>query len=124
MHSEVRQFYGAVQAAKALPDRVKLPPAPKAPESLSAIAVDISNALGSAFGFETPHHRALKAHAQAMKQWRVTCKELRQQDEEAWTQMRTCNALALLTRHRTNRQSSRTVAVPIPPIASAAPRPR
>jgi hypothetical protein len=30
-HSEVAQFYGAVQAAKTLPERAKVPEAPKAP---------------------------------------------------------------------------------------------
>jgi hypothetical protein len=33
-----------------------------------AIAVEVANTLGAAFGFETSHQRALKAYAEAMKQ--------------------------------------------------------
>ncbi len=124
VHSEVRQFYGAVNASKSLPERVKLPPAPKAPAAPSGAVAGAADTLYSAFGMETSHQRALKAHAEAMKQWREACRESRQQDEEAWNQMRACSALAPLTQHRTKRQSSRTVALPIPAIASAAPRPR
>src|ERR1035437_11028552 len=76
-HSEVRQFYGAVNAAKTLPERVKLPPAPKAPEPPSGIAAGAADALGSAFGIETSHQRAMKEHAEAMKKWRETVKGLR-----------------------------------------------
>jgi len=70
MHSEVRQFYGVVNAAKGLPERVKLPPAPKAPAPPSGIAAGAADALGSALGMETPHQRAQKAHAGAVEQWR------------------------------------------------------
>ena len=65
-HTEVHPFYGAVHAAKAMPARVKLPPAPKAPDAPS-----------TALGFETPHQRAMKAHAEAMKA-RATMAPLRQ----------------------------------------------
>lgn len=104
VHSDVRQFYGAVNAPKNLPERVKLPPAPKAPEPPSAIAVEVSNALGSAFGFETPHQRALKAHAEAIKQWRETCKELRKQDAAAWDVLKARSAMAPLA-HRCKENS-------------------
>jgi hypothetical protein len=100
VHSEVRQFYGAVNAAKALPERVKLPPAPKAPAPPSGIAAEAAAALGSAFGMETPHQRTMKAHTVAMKQWRETCRELRQQDEKAWEAMKARSALIPLTRRR------------------------
>ena len=101
-HSEVRQFYGALNAAKGLPERVKLPPAPKAPMAPSGIAAEAANALGSAFGIETPHHRAMKAHADAMKQWRETCKELGQQDAMAWEAMKARSAIAPLNPRRRN----------------------
>ena len=100
VHSEVRQFYGAVNAAKALPERVKLPPAPKAPAPPNGIAAEAAAALGSAFGMETPHQRAMEAHTVAMKQWRETCRELRQQDEKAWEAMKARSALIPLTRRR------------------------
>ncbi len=113
VHSEVRQFYGAVNAAKNLPERVKLPPAPKAPAPPSGVAVEVSNALGAAFGFETPHQRAMKAHAEAMKQWRETCKELRQQDAKAWEQLKVHSALAPLALRR--HSTARTLAASIQP---------
>ena len=99
VHSDVRQFYGAVNASKNLPERVKLPPAPKAPEPPAGIAAGAADALGSAFGIETPHQRAMKAHAAAIKQWRETCRELRQQDAKAWETMKARSAVAHLTRH-------------------------
>ena len=97
-HSEVRQFYGAVMAAKALPKRVKIPPAPRAPEPTSGIASSAANALGSLLGIETTHQRAMKGHAEAMKQWRQTVKDLHQQDEAAWEQLNARRALAQMER--------------------------
>ena len=112
-HSEVRQFYGAVNATKGLPERVKLPPAPRAPEPPSGAAAGAADALGSAFGIETPHQRAVKAHAEAMKQWRETVKDLRQQDTRAWESMKAHATMAPL---RQRRQPLATVA----PIAAPA----
>ena len=97
-HSEVRQFYGAINASKSLPERVKLPPAPKAPTPPSGIAAEAADAVSSALGFETQHQRAMKAHADAMKQWRETCKELRQQDAAAWEQLKARSAMSPLVR--------------------------
>ncbi len=99
-HSEVRQFYGAVNAAKTLPERARLPPAPKPPAPPSGMAAEAADALGSAFGIETSHQLVLKAHAEAMRRWRETCKELRQQDSVAWEQMKARSALAPLARRR------------------------
>ena len=59
-HAEARQYYGIVNAFKDLPERVKLPPAPKAPAPPSGVAAEASNALGAAFGIETPHQRAIR----------------------------------------------------------------
>ena len=95
-HSEVRQFYGTVNAAKGLPDRVKLPPEPKGPESTSGLLSGAADVLGSAFSIDTSHQRALKAHAEAMKQWRETCKNLRQQDSVAWEKLKARSAMAPL----------------------------
>ncbi|NMM20556.1 MAG: hypothetical protein HHJ15_11480 [Rhodoferax sp.] len=99
-HSEARQFYGAVNAAKTLSERSTLPAAPKAPANPSGIAAKVADALGSTFGMETPHQRAIKAHAVAMKQWRETCKDLRQQDSKAWEQMKAHSAMAPLSQRR------------------------
>ena len=95
-HSEARQFYGAVQAAKGTPERAKLPPAPKAPEHPKGIAAEAANAVGVAFGIETPYQAAMRAHAKAMRQWRETVKELRLQDAAAWQQLRGRAAMAPL----------------------------
>jgi len=124
-HSEVRQFYGAVNAAKTLPERVKLPPAPKAPEPPTGVAAGAADALGSAFGIETPHQRAVKAHAVAMKQWRETCKDLRQQDAKAWEQMKARSAVApLARRRRPDFKSGALVGQEVVPQRSTPPRPR
>ncbi len=97
-HSEARQFYGAVQAAKELPQRVKLPPAPKAPATPSGLAAVAADALGSLVGIETSHERAMKAHAEAMRRWRHTVKDLRQQEAAAWQQLQGQAAMAPLAR--------------------------
>ncbi len=99
-HSEVRQFYGAVQAAKDLPERAKLPPAPKAPEPPAGMTAGAALALGSVLGIETAHHRAMKAHAEAMKEWRQTAMELRQQDAAVWEQLKARSAIAPLARKK------------------------
>ena len=106
VHSEVRQFYGAVQAAKGLPERVKRPPAPKAPEPPAGMTAGAADALGSALGIETAHSRAMKVHAEAMKQWCQTVKDLRQQDAAAWEQLKAYAVMAPL------RQRRQALAVP------------
>lgn len=125
VHSEVRQFYGAVNASKNLPERVKLPSAPRAPEPPSGVAAGAADALGSAFGIETPHQRAMKAHAEAMKKWRETVKGLRQQDAVVWEQMQARSAVAPLARRcRPDPKSSSLVRQEVAPRSSAQPRPR
>ena len=124
-HSEVRQFYGAVNAVKTLPERVKLPPAPKAPEAPSGAAAGAADALGSAFGIETLHQRAMKTHAEAMKQWRETVQDLRQQDATAWETMKARSALApLARRRRPDPKPTSLVRQELTPRLSALPRPR
>ena len=118
-HSEVRQFYGAVQAAKALPQRARLPSAPKAPVRPSGMVAEAADALGSTFGIVTSHQRAIEVHAVAMKQWRETCKELRQRDAKAWETMARQNAMAPLARkqrHAPLRERS------LPKLADITPR--
>jgi len=125
VHSEVRQFYGAVNAAKCLPERARLPPAPKAPEPPSGMAAEAADALGSAFGMETPHQRTMKAHVAAMKQWRETCNELRQQDSVAWEQMKARSAFAPLVRRcRPETNFLPLVRQVVAPLCSTPPKPR
>ena len=124
VHSEVRQFYGAVNAAKNLPERVKLPPAPKAPTAPIGIAAGAADAVSSALGFETTHQQAVKAHAKAIQQWRETCQELRQQDAKAWEQMKARCAVVPLVRKRSNPQLPPQVHHDTAPTNEALPRPR
>lgn len=67
-----------------------------------------ADALGSAFSMETLQKRAMKLHAQAMKRWRETCRELRQQDAKAWETMKARSAIAPLNRRRRNSANSLT----------------
>ena len=99
-HAEARQYYGIVNACRDLPERVKMPPAPKAPTPPNGMAAGASNALGTAFGIETPHQRAMQAHAGAMKEWRETCRELRRQDDKTWESLRAQAAMAPLRQRR------------------------
>lgn len=125
-HTETRQFYGAVQAAKGLSERVKLPQAQKAPEPPSGIAAGAADALGSVLGIETAHQRTMKAHAEAMKQWRQTVKDLRQQDATAWEAMKARSALATLARQRPEMQKTLLSfpGMPMHSLSSARPKPQ
>ena len=125
-HSEVRQFYGAVHAAKAMPARVKLPPAPRAPEPPQGMAAEAADAVSSAFGFETPHQRAVKAHAEAMSKWRGTIEDLSQQEAVAWERMKARSAMASLEqrRQRPAVNPNAAMAPMVPPSNIAPTKPR
>jgi hypothetical protein len=125
-HAEARQFYGAVNASKGLPERVKLPPAPKAPAPPHGLAAEAADAVSAALGIETTHQRALIAHAEAMKQWRETCRELRHQDAKAWESMKAHAAMAPLRQRRQLSSATATTARPVAvaPTISARPKPR
>jgi hypothetical protein len=122
-HSEARQFYGAVNASKTLPERAKLPAAPKAPEPPTGMVAAAADALGAVFGVETAHHRAMKAHAQTMKQWRQTVRVLRQQEAAAWEQLKALSAMAPLARKQRPPAASRQQTVLPQPIATGVARP-
>ena len=125
-HAEARQFYGVVNARKDLPERVKLPPAPMAPTPPSGIAAEASNALGTALGIETPHQRAMQAHAVALKEWRETCSELRKKDDRAWESMRAKAAMAPLRQRRPSNTAvpSAIHTVAVAPASPARPKRR
>jgi Plasmid recombination enzyme len=115
-HTEVRQFYGAIHAIKSLPERVKLPPAPKVPKPPSGIAAEVADALGSALGIETAHQREIKAHVEAMKKWRESVKVLREQDAKAWEIMKTRAAAAPLLQRRHPHEETTEVTSTTPPF--------
>ena len=104
VHSEVRQFYGAINAAKALPERVNLPPAPKTPKPPSGIAAEAADALGSAFGMETTHQRAMKAYRKGLARWRESVKTMQEQDAAAWEQMKARSAVVPLLQRSGQQQ--------------------
>jgi len=72
----------------------------------------------------------MQAHAQAMKQWRETCKELRQKDAAAWEQLKARSTMAPLVRKQRQpaaTQQGPSVApskMPPPPCPQQAPRAR
>jgi len=111
-HSEVRQFYGAIQQANGLPQRAVIPPAPKPPARPEGIAAGAS-AMGSALGIETAYQRELKTHEAVMKTWRETVKSLRQAEAKSWERMRALAAVAPI-----KQRSQRPSAAPPDPVAS------
>lgn len=124
-HTEVRQFYGAIQQAKAMPQRAAIPLAPKPPTPPEGIAAGAS-AVGSALGFETAYQKELKAHAAAMKAWRETVKGLRQEEAKAWERMRALAAFAPI-KQRSQRVATAPPDQLVSPIihpSPARPRPR
>ena len=123
-HSEVRQFYGAVNASQTLPERAKLPPAPKAPEAPSGMAAEAADVVSTAMGFETPHQRAMKAHAAAMQRWRETCRDLRQQDATAWETMKVHATNAPLRQRRHTPATTAPSATPAAAVPRAVERPK
>ena len=126
VHSEVRQFYGAVQAVKELPKREKLPPAPNAPAPPSGMAAEAADVVRSALGFETPHQRAMKVHAEAMRNWRETCRELRKQEDKAWDSLKAHAVMAPLRQRLHATATTQPAARPASaaPTGSARPKPR
>lgn len=122
-HSEVAQFYGAIQASKTMPERAKFPPAPKPPQAPSGMAAEAADAVSSVLGIETQHQRAVKAHAEAMRRWRETVNDLRQQDTKAWESMKARAAMAPLRQRRSSPASVAKMA-PMPPHLAGATRPK
>lgn len=92
-HSEVRQFYGAIQQVNGMPQRAVIPPAPKPPTRPEGIAAGAS-AMGSALGIETAYQKELKTHEAAIMAWRETVKSLRQAEAKSWECMRALAAVA------------------------------
>jgi hypothetical protein len=92
-HSEVRQFYGAIHAAKSLPQRPAIPSPPKPPLRPQGLAASAA-AASSMFGMETAYQKQVNAHREAMETWRAAVKELRQDESKAWERMRALAAVS------------------------------
>lgn len=108
-HTEVRQFYGAIEKTKALPQRAAIPAAPKPPKRPKGLAAGASK-VGEAMGIETDFQKSVKAHELAMQAWRETVKELRQKDAQSWDRMRAMAAVAPI------KQRSQRQAIPSPTV--------
>lgn len=99
-HAEVKQFYGAVQAAKQMPDRASLPPAPKAPMPPAKLSHRVWDGLLAMLGIESDHDRAMRSHRERMAAWRQAAEEVRKKNDEAWARMRAAATMAPLARKR------------------------
>jgi hypothetical protein len=122
-HSEVRQFYGAIQQSKDLPKRAVIPAAPKPPmrpEGLAAGASKFSEALG----IETAYQKEVKAHEEAMRRWRQTVKDLRQEEAKSWDSMRAMAAVAPIKQRSQRPATSLTTAQTSPKVQPVPRRPR
>lgn len=97
-HSEARQFYGAAQAAKGMPELAPLPPAPKAPKPPAKTSHRLSDSVLGALGIQSEHDRAMCAYREQLADWRERVREVRQQNEQAWQAMRAAAAIAPLLR--------------------------
>lgn len=121
-HTEVRQFYGAVQAAKAMPRRAPMPAAPRRPRPPEGIPEKLVEGLASLVGIETEHQRAMKRHASAVAAWRERVQEAKQQDASAWETMQAAAAVKPI-KQRTQKRGAGP-ALPAPARSSARSSPR
>ena len=123
-HSEVKQFYGVVQAAKQLPERAPMPAAPKAPMPPAKLSERAWSALLGVLGVESEHDRAMRAHRQRLHAWRVEVQQVKEQNERAWQSMQAAAALAPLARkRRASTEASTPRTAPLPNVAAVR-RPR
>jgi hypothetical protein len=98
-----------------------MPPAPKPPKPLGSVSADVADAVVSALGIETAHQRAVMAHTEAMKQWRETVRDLRQQEAAAWEQLTARSAMVPLVQRQRKAASAVALSRPNTPIASQRP---
>lgn len=99
-HSEVRQFYGAMQAAKQMPQRASLPPAPKSPMPPAKLVERVWCKVLSVLGVESEHDRAVRAHRQRLAAWRAEVQWVKEQNDRAWQAMQAAASLAPIARKR------------------------
>lgn len=123
-HSEVKQFYGVVQAAKQMPERASLPPAPKPPEPPAKLSHRVWHGLLAMLGIESDHERAMRLHREQMAAWRQAAGEVRRKNESAWSQMRAAATMAPLARKQGPSVAVSRAAAPIASPPERRPRPR
>lgn len=122
-HSEVKQFYGAVQAAKQMPVQAPLPSAPKAPMPPAKLSARFWSTVLHALGVESEHDRAMCAHRERLSAWRDEVKAIKDRNERAWQQMQVAASLAPITR-KLNRSKDSLAQIQAPrPAITKRPRP-
>jgi hypothetical protein len=123
-HSEVKQFYGVVQAAKQMPERAPLPPAPKAPMPPAKLSHRLWDGVLGVLGIASEHDRAMRVYRNKLSAWRAEVERIKRQNERAWQTMQAAASMAPLTR---KRPRSAPVPAPSPRMehrARTKPRPR
>ena len=121
-HSEVAQFYGAVQAAKSLPQRPTLPPAPKAPRPPARMPERVLGAFLGAFGVDTAHDRAIRAYRAELAKWRKAVRDAREQEAVDWERMRAAAAVRPLRLRQDRTLTAHALHPPPAPVISGLPR--
>ncbi len=122
-HSEVRQFYGAIEQAKKMPQRAIIPTAPKPPKRPKGIAA-VAAAIISTIGFESAYQKDLKIHATSLNAWRETVKRLQQEESNAWEKMRAMAAVAPIKQRSQRGEASSIDIVALPKVQPNPVRPR
>ena len=105
-HSEVKQFYGAVQAAKQMPERAPLPPAPKAPMPPATLSATVWSNVLDVLGMKSHRDRAMHAYRERLAAWRAEAKATKDKNERAWQQMQAAASMAPLTRKEKRARES------------------
>jgi hypothetical protein len=124
-HSEVKQFYGVVQAAKRMPERAPMPPAPKAPMPPAKLVERAWSTLLGVLGIESEHDRAMRSHRQRLTAWREQVRRVKEKNDEAWQRMQAAATMAPLARKsRMQRVPDQEVAVAPDLGIARRPRPR
>lgn len=118
-HTEVAQFYGAVQAAKlALPERRAIPPAPKPPKRPEGVRARFMESLADLTGSQSQFAREQALYRRALAKWRSEVRAIQQENETAWKAMRAAAAAAPVIR----RGKATTPPPPSPPPSGPSPR--
>ena len=120
-HSEVKQFYGVVHAAKQMPERAPLPAPPKAPMPPARFSERVWCKVLGVLGVESHHDRVVRAHRQRLAAWRAEVQHVKEQNERAWQTMQAAASIAPLARRGATKQAPKPVQKPAP---TASPRPR
>lgn len=97
-HAEVKKFYGMVHAAKQMPERAPLPPAPKAPMPPAKLSERLWDSVLGVVGVESEHERAMRAHRERLAAWRAQVIEIKEKNEKAWQTMQAAASVAPMAR--------------------------